>query len=131
LVYRDVGAAIKWLTEVFGFKEHYRYGDPSQPQGAQMQVGNAYVMLGVAQPGKTSPSEAGFRTQYLTIFVDDVAAHYERTKAAGAKIIEELNETMYGERQYVAQDPEGHPWLFSQHVKDVAPADWGAIMAKQ
>jgi len=32
----------------------------------------------------------------------------------------------YGERQFVAEDLEGHRWLFACHVRDVAPSDWGA-----
>ena len=64
----------------------------------------------------------------LTVFVDDIHVHYERAKATGATIIEDLNETMYGERQYVVADPDGHNWLFSQHVQDVHPGDWGATI---
>jgi uncharacterized glyoxalase superfamily protein PhnB len=30
----------------------------------------------------------------LTVFVEDVEAHYKKAKAAGAKIVEELNETI-------------------------------------
>jgi len=28
IVYPDVAEAIDWLTETFGFAEHYRYGEP-------------------------------------------------------------------------------------------------------
>jgi hypothetical protein len=28
VVYKDLGAAIEWLTRALGFVEHYRYGDP-------------------------------------------------------------------------------------------------------
>ena len=28
LVYHDLASASIWLTRVFGFTEHYRYGDP-------------------------------------------------------------------------------------------------------
>jgi uncharacterized glyoxalase superfamily protein PhnB len=69
------------------------------------------------------------RRQYLTVFVHDVDAHYERARSAGAMIFEEPNETVYGERQYGAEDPGGHQWLFSQHDRDVAPEDWGAVVA--
>lgn len=31
----------------------------------------------------------------------------------------------YGERQYVAEDPGGHRWTFSQSLVDVDPASWG------
>src|SRR5580658_5088878 len=127
LVYQDVAAAIDWLTRTFGFVEHYRYGDPAQ--GAQMHLGEAWIMLSVARPGRSSPAQAGVWTQSLTVFVEDVDAHFEKTKSAGAKIVEDLNETPYGERQYGVEDLEGHHWLFSRHARDVSPDEWGARIA--
>ena len=41
-------------------------------------------------------------------------------------MVEELNETMYGERQFAAEDLDGHHWLFSRHARDVSPDEWGA-----
>ncbi len=127
LVYEDVGAALTWLTKAFGFSEHFRYGEPVQ--GAQMHLGDAWIMLTSARPGRASPSRLGHRTQSLTVFVEDVDAHYQKAKSAGAKIVEELHETEYGERQYGAEDHEGHHWLFSKHVRDVNPEDWGATVS--
>jgi uncharacterized glyoxalase superfamily protein PhnB len=129
LVYRDVGAAASWLKRVFGFIEHYRYGAPDAPEGAQMHLGDAWIMLTSARPGRSSPAQAGYYTQSLTVFVEDVDGHYEKARSAGARIVEDLNETGYGERQYVAEDLEGHHWLFSRHARDVDPAEWGATVA--
>jgi len=128
IVYQDVAGAIDWLTRTFGFTEHYRYGDPAQ--GAQMHLGEAWIMLRIARKGETSPAQAGLATQSLTVFVEDVDAHFKRTKSAGAKIVEDLNETMYGERQYGVEDLEGHRWLFSRHARDVNPSEWGAVVAR-
>jgi uncharacterized glyoxalase superfamily protein PhnB len=58
--------------------------------------------------------------------VPDVDAHFEKTKSAGATIVEDLHETVYGERQYGVRDLEGHLWLFSAHARDVSPGEWGA-----
>jgi uncharacterized glyoxalase superfamily protein PhnB len=127
VVYQDVAGAIAWLTATFGFVEHYHYGDPAQ--GAQMHLGDAWIMLTGARIGRAAPTQAGAWTQSLTVFVEDVDAHFEKSKAAGATIVEELNETMYGERQYAVEDLEGHHWLFSRHAKDVAPGEWGAVVA--
>jgi uncharacterized glyoxalase superfamily protein PhnB len=129
LVYADVAGAIAWLTGVFGFVEHYRYGDPEAPGGAQMHMGEAWFMLTSAREGRMSPRDAGCWTQSLTVFVEDVDAHFEKTKLAGGVIVEELHETMYGERQYAVEDPEGHHWLFSRHARDVSPEEWGACVA--
>jgi uncharacterized glyoxalase superfamily protein PhnB len=126
LFYEDVAGALAWLTEAFGFQEHYRYGDPERPSGAQLRAGNAYVMVSEARPGRGSPDSLGVSTQSLTIFVDDVDGHHDRAVAAGARVVEELNETVYGEYQYGVLDLGGHSWLFSRHAKDLDPADWGA-----
>ncbi|MGH9667426.1 MAG: VOC family protein [Bryobacteraceae bacterium] len=129
VIYENVAGAAAWLTRTFGFSEQYRYGEPGGPvSGVQMCLGNAYIMLKSARPGYASPARLGHRTQSLTVFVDDVDAHYERAKSAAAKIVEEIHETCYGERQYGAEDVEGHRWLFSRHVRDVNPGEWGATL---
>lgn len=125
--YQDVGKAIEWLTSIFGFVEHYRYGDPVS--GAQMYAGKACIMVNSTR-GDASPAQLGYGTQSLTIFLDDVDAHYARVKSAGAKIVEELHETEYGERQYGVIDLDGHHWLFSRHARDLSPDDWGATIAR-
>jgi predicted enzyme related to lactoylglutathione lyase len=128
VIYRDVAEAIAWLTRTFGFREHYRYGEPVN--GAQMHLGNAWIMITGVRAGRGSPAQLRCGTQSLTVFVDDVDAHFRRTKAAGAKIVEELQETAYGERQYGVEDFEGHHWLFSRHARDVGPEEWGAKVAE-
>lgn len=126
VVYHDLSSATDWLKKAFGFAEYYRYGD--EPMGAMMRLGDAYVMVRSSRENSDSPARLGKSTQSLTIFVDDVDAHYRATKSAGAKIVEELHETEYGELQYGVEDLEGHHWLFSRHARDVDPADWGATV---
>jgi len=129
VTYKDVGAAIEWLTKVFGFTEHYRYGDPANPDGAQMHLGEAWIMVNRVRPGRGTPAQVGCDTQSLTVFIDDVEEHFEKAKSAGAKIVEDLNETFYGEFQYGVEDLDGHRWLFSRHARDVSPDEWGAKIA--
>ncbi len=129
VTYQNVGQALAWLSETFGFREHYRYGNPAEPAGAQVSFGNSWLMLESAREGRSTPSQTGSRTQYLTLFVDDVDAIYAQVKAKGAKIVEEINEPIYGERQFGVEDLDGHVWLFSQHIRDADPAEWGALKA--
>ena len=126
IIYKNLPAAIEWLSRAFGFREHYRYGEPS---GAQMHLGNAYIMVRSARPGDVTAKPGAEQTASLTVFVEDVDAHFRQAKSAGAMIVEELHEVMYGEKQYGAEDLEGHRWLFSQHVRDVSPEEWGAKVA--
>jgi len=132
ITYENVADALVWLRQAFGFTEHYRYGESGgRIHGAQMHLGDAWIMLNSAGPGRPSPAQVGHQTQSLTVFVEDVDAHFERAKCAGAKIVEELHETAYGERQYGVEDIEGHHWLFSRHARDVSPDEWGATIAAE
>jgi uncharacterized glyoxalase superfamily protein PhnB len=126
IVYQDPVEACAWLSRVFGFRENFRYGDPVS--GVQVLFGEVCVMLHRANPGTLSPSQLGYGTQSLTLIVDDVDAHYARTVAEGATIVEELHETIYGEQQYGVEDLAGHLWIFSQHARDADPAEWGATV---
>jgi uncharacterized glyoxalase superfamily protein PhnB len=127
IVYQNLSEAIDWLSRVFGFTERYRYGDG--PRGAQILAGRAAIQLQQAK-GERSPTQLGYGTQSLTVFIDDVDGHYNRAKAAGAKILEEPHETVYGEYQYGVEDLDGHRWLFSRHARDVNPEEWGAVVTQ-
>jgi uncharacterized glyoxalase superfamily protein PhnB len=132
ITYQSVADALVYLTTTFGFTEHYRYGEFSGAiQGAQMYLGDAWIMLKSVRQGIATPAQVGCQTQSITVFVEDVDAHFERAKSSGAVIVEDLHETIYGERQYGTEDLEGHQWLFSQHVRDVGPEEWGAKINNQ
>ncbi|MGB2666519.1 MAG: VOC family protein [Candidatus Acidiferrum sp.] len=130
ITYRDVDAAVAWLTRVFGFKEHYRYGS-NPTSGAQMYLGKAYIMVNRPKDRTASPAQQASATQSLTVFVENIEAHYASAKSHGAQIVEELHETEYGEFQYAALDLDDHHWLFSRHAKDVPPEHWGATVTTQ
>jgi uncharacterized glyoxalase superfamily protein PhnB len=128
VVYQNLSAALAWLTKAFGFTEHFRYGDPNDPGGVQVLFGKAVIML-QGPRGSSSPAQLGYGTQSLTLFIEDVDAHYAKAKSAGATIVEEPHETEYGEYQYAALDLDGHHWLFSRHAHDRSPEAWGATLA--
>lgn len=126
ITYTNLAEAVEWLTATFGFVEHYHYGDPVQ--GAQLHLGNAFIMLNSARPGRLSPAGLHGGTQSLTVFIEDVESHYALARTAGANIVEDLHETGYGELQYGVKDLEGHHWLFARHARDVSPEAWGAVI---
>jgi uncharacterized glyoxalase superfamily protein PhnB len=128
VTYRDVEEAIAWLSEKFGFVEHYRYGNPVS--GAQVRIGKAWIMLKRAGHEEGIPKALGFGTQSLTIFLEDLERHFQQAKSAGVTILEELHETVYGELQYAAEDLAGHHWLFSRHARDLSPDQWGATVSR-
>lgn len=125
--YRDLGTAIAWLSNAFGFVEHYRYGDPLS--GVQMRLGDAFIMLKQSHDATATPKQLGVGAQSLTVFLNEIEQHFQHTKSAGVTLIEDLHETVYGELQYAAEDIDGHRWIFSRHARDLDPTQWGATVA--
>ena len=59
----------------------------------------------------TSPSELDDKeTRSTYIIVPDADAVYARAKAAGGKIVRDIQKTDYGSREFSVKDPEGHSW---------------------
>jgi uncharacterized glyoxalase superfamily protein PhnB len=125
LIYPDVRAAVSWLTEAFGFAERLQIGEDHRSQ-MNVAEGGA-VVIGDVRNDRIAP-RAGEVTHSVLVRVHDAAAHCERARARGAKILEEPTDHMYGERQYSVEDPWGHQWTFSQTLADVDPAEWGGIL---
>jgi uncharacterized glyoxalase superfamily protein PhnB len=121
LAYDDVAAAAGWLCAAFGFAERLRIGD----HRAQLVFGGASMIVTRRLDGST----AGQGTHAVMVRVADVDAHYSRASAAGAQIVAPPADFPYGERQYVAEDPGGHRWVFSQPIADVDPASWGGVLS--
>ena len=139
LVYADVGQAIDWLCDTFGFTERFRYGPPGHPSGAQLAVGAGAVFLTEPRAGQSPDwdDEAVFRpprpdevTHSVSVSVEDVDAHYARVLRRGARILHEPQTHPFGERQYTVEDLGHHRWTFTQSVADVAPEEWGGQPAQ-
>ncbi len=127
LLYEDGAAAIDFLVNAFGFREVVRMETPGGGIGhAELELGDDNVFLGEPGPPYKSPKNAGQTTVGIHVYVDDVDAHYERARAAGAEIRDEPTDQEYGDRRYTARDPEGHHWFFAQRVRETAPEEWGA-----
>ncbi|MCZ4102718.1 MULTISPECIES: VOC family protein [Streptomyces] len=127
LIYPDVRAAVGWLGAAFGFVERVRIGEDHR---AQLAFGEGAVIVGDVRQDRRPP-RAGEVTHAVMVRVEDVRAHCERARAAGARIVMEPTDFEYGERQYAVEDPAGHQWTFSQTLADVAPEEWGGKTVTQ
>ena len=65
-----------------------------------------------------SPLVADVANSGLVVFVDDVDAHYQHARWAGARIESEPVDQPYGQREYGARDLEGHRWWFTTPAKN-------------
>ena len=124
LIYPDVRAAVAWLEGAFGFAERVQIGEDHR---SQMNAGGGAVIIGDVRADRVPP-RAGEATHSVMVRVEDVDAHYERSRAYGARILMEPTDFEYGERQYSVEDPAGHHWTFSETRADVHPDEWGGIL---
>jgi PhnB protein len=123
LLYEDTSAALEWLAKAFGFRERFRHPVDGRIDHAEMEFAGGLIMLATPGTDYRSPRRLGQATVVTHVYVDDIRAHFERAREAGAAIVREPTEKPYGTIQYAAEDPEGHVWLFSEQVRE-PEAEW-------
>lgn len=122
LRYDDARQAIQSLCEQFGFVLLFSSPETGPVvRHAQLKLGSNIIMLGStrADDGIVSPKKLGFSTQSLSVYIDDIDAHYQRATSAGAEIVCSLQDTDFGAREYHARDIEGHQWTFGTFLPSV------------
>lgn len=124
LLYEDCEAALDFLSKAFGFTEDMRIpGADGKVGHAEMRLADGVIMMGRPGPDYQNPSRHGHVNATIYVYVDDVDKHYEQAKVEGAKILMEPQDQFYGDRNYTAEDPQGHQWSFATHTRDIAPED--------
>ena len=132
LNYADPKPVIEFLIDAFGFEQGLLLDMPDGSVGhCELQMNGETLMLSSEFPegGLSSPKSLGGVHATVLVYVDDVDAHFEHAKAAGAQIVEEPTDQFYGDRTYRALDLEGVGWEFHQHVRDVTPEEMAAALA--
>jgi len=130
LIYKDPARAIDWLCKAFGFEVRLKVeGDNGAILHSELTFGDGLIMVagetpaGVEALARSPRTLGGANTQHLCVYVDDVEAHHARAVAAGARVTRALQVSDYGadywaDRNYGAQDLEGHSWYFTQRLRD-------------
>ena len=118
LKYADGPAARAWLERVFGFTT---LSQMDRADGgiahAELRLGPGILMLGsIGAPDPANPWPTALHALY--VYVEDIDAHYQRARSAGAKIVRELHDTSYGAREYSATDVEGRLWSFGTYYPE-------------
>ncbi len=128
LAYENGPAAMDWLARAFGFVEIVRMvGPDGRLSHGEMATGKAgLIMLATPTPDYQSPkhhrqtcesaarwSKVPYIIDGVLLYVDDVDAHFERARTAGATILSGVDSGEHGKR-YRAEDLEGHRWMFME-----------------
>jgi uncharacterized glyoxalase superfamily protein PhnB len=123
--YENGVAALEWLATAFGFIERARLtSSDGRLSHGEMAAGDGLIMLASPTPDYESPkrhretcerarqwSAVPWIIDGVLVYVDDLQAHFERARAAGATILSGIEDGPPG-RRYRAEDLEGHRWFF-------------------
>ena len=116
LAYQDIGKAIDWLGDAFGFTLRLRIAN----HRAQLNVGDgAVVLIELAEGHRVDSGHS------VMVRVENIDDHCERACRHGARVIRPPADYPFGERQYSVEDFAGRRWTFSQSIADVDPREWG------
>jgi uncharacterized glyoxalase superfamily protein PhnB len=120
LIYKDGPAAIKFLSEAFGFEEALIARSDDDPHAivhAELRwPQGGGVMLGSAGAGEEPFTNRATGTASIYVVTDRPDAVHERAVAAGAAIARPLRDEDYGSRGFTASDPEGNLWSFGTYT---------------
>ena len=123
LAVNDGNAAIDFYKTAFGAEVLWKLGEDEIVAG--LSIGGAKFFLAHEAPefGTRGPSEAGFTTVRIELFVDDPVVVQNRALDAGARQHSPVSEDRYEMRgpepirrmvQGAVVDPFGHMWLIGK-----------------
>ncbi len=120
LRYRDVPAAMQWLTSVLGLTEQFVVRDATGRVGhAELGWGDGVVMLGPLPEGSDERTPGGGEV-YLAITETELRTAHDRAVAAGAKLLHPLQDRGYGVG-FTVLDPEGNEWSLGTYRPATSP----------
>jgi uncharacterized glyoxalase superfamily protein PhnB len=83
---------------------------------AQLQFGGGEIVISQSSLPDAAPGSGS-----VMVRVEAIDAHFHRARQNGARIVRDLEDFPYGERQYTCLDPAGHSWTFSETIGTSLP----------
>jgi uncharacterized glyoxalase superfamily protein PhnB len=132
IVVQGAESAGAFYTAAFGAVETGRIQVPDgRLMSLQLRIGESmlYVADEFPEMAVLAPPSIGGTPVVLGLEVDDADATFERAVAAGAVVKQPLADAFWGDRHGQVEDPFGHRWNVSQHLRDVPPEQVTAAAA--
>jgi PhnB protein len=122
LVVQGAQRAAVFYRDAFGAEELSRIPTPDgRLMSVQLRIGGGLLHLADEFPelGVLAPPSIGGTAVVLALEVADAKAVFARALAAGAEVRQPLAEAFWGDLHGQLDDPFGHRWNVSQHLRDV------------
>jgi len=122
IVVNGADRAAAFYVEAFGASELERIPTPDgRLMSVRLRIGDSELHVADEFPEMSvlAPPSIGGSPVVLGLVVDDAEAVFDRAVAAGAQVRQPLGDMFWGDRHGQLEDPFGHRWNVSQHVRDV------------
>jgi PhnB protein len=122
IVVQDAGRAATFYREAFGAEEVERIPTPDgRIMSLQLRVAGSVLHVADEFPemGVLAPPSIGGTPVVLGLEVPNAETLFAQATAAGAAVRQPLADTFWGDLHGQLEDPFGHRWNVSQHVRDV------------
>jgi PhnB protein len=122
IVVQGAERAAAFYAEAFGAEEIDRIPTPDgRFMSVQLRVGGGGLHIADEFPemGILAPPSVGGTSIVLALDVANADAVFAQAIAAGASVRQPLQDMFWGDRHGQIEDPFGHRWNISQHLRDV------------
>lgn len=133
IVVQGAEQAAAFYRDAFGAEEISRIPVPDgRLMSVQLRIAGGMLHLADEFPemGVLAPPSFGGTPVVLALEVDDAEAVFAQGVTAGAEVRQPLADMFWGDRHGQLDDPFGHRWNISQHVRDVPHDELVAAAAR-
>ena len=116
LAVNDLEKSLAFFTEKLGFTLTDNYGDP--PYVATIERDGTGGLTLLRQPGVIVPDGHIVTLSFTCTGIDELYAEFI---AHGVEMEEEIDNKLYGIREFHFKDPDGHVLYFQQKVAENTP----------
>lgn len=122
IVVQGAERAVEFYRDAFGAQEVDRIPVPDgRLMSVQLRIGDGLLHVADEFPemGIVAPPTIGGTSVVLALDVADADAVFAQAIAAGADVRQPVQDMFWGDRHGQLDDPFGHRWNISQHLRDV------------
>jgi PhnB protein len=122
IVVQGAERAAAFYRDAFGAEEVSRIPTPDgRLMSVVLRIGDSMLHLADEFPeiGVLAPPSIGGTAVVLALEVADAEAVFAQAIAAGADVRQPVRDMFWGDRHGQLDDPFGHRWNISQHLRDV------------
>ena len=122
LVVQGAERAARFYRDAFGAEELSRIPTPDgRLMSVELRIAGGLLHLADEFPemGVLAPPSIGGTAVVLALEVSDAEAVFAQAVAAGADVRQPLTDMFWGDLHGQLDDPFGHRWNISQHLRDV------------